>query len=868
MKKRITILLLVLSISTSLTAGAEFYTYNNLNETPASVYYEPYMDTPYTTSYTPWLKQLHIVSDWQIERGEYGGEGSQQVRAMEISPINPDIAFFATDTSGVWATKNGAKSWYNTSNNYVGCDVTGLLCDKLDVDTVYITCQKTGVARSADGGKTWVEIIPGYDNRTSYVSNSLAMDDVGNLYATLNTGVYKLDRETQTVTNLTPEFAENKDKKGPFFYHIVVSGDGQHIYVGAKTNPDDAAAVVGLYTSHDGGKTWKINGSDKERNFSVRSVAIHPEKPFEVYAAGEMINVSDGKAGPYLLYFSTDGGETFKTVAEQYYENLDEGVAKHSVAFYGLEFGPKNAQGEYDLYCCKQFSTWNMQVSHDYGVTWEPIFTRDDNMMLGTPWEYPDGRPETGYTWQAQAVDMTKPGRILFAMGMIYEYDNGVLTAKSSGFSGGSITDMEMNKRGELALAITDRRFGWSESGTLGDDTYPTIRFIPFLQREELLTLRDVVFDPNDDDHLWGFIGSNNKNPKYYGMRESFDRGKNWEPMVEETKLDSTQRPYGNSRILYYDAQDPNTIYSSYHTSHDNGKTWTANEKFIIAMSEDTNMWLAMEGTGKEESLYISRDKGKSWELVSKPGIGTHMYKKCLFDVEDPDYIWVLTANSLRRFQISTKKWENFTSKLGNCYALELIAQNPDDPNHILVASKPITYISDTCFRITETRDGGKTWNPIKGMWGSFYTSMRFLKNKVYIGGHQGTLIYDYEKYWEYLDGRITILHNDKEVSFEQEPEITNGRTMVPMRALFEMLGAEVNYNEETRLITAYKSGTRISLTPGSDKAVVGSKEITLDAAPYITRQGRTLVPVRFIAEALDVRVGWDGDSRTVYLIN
>ena len=866
-KKSLT-LMLVLTMFFSLSAKAEFYKYQNLNETPASIYYEPYMDTSCTTSYTPWLRQYHMTTDWELEQGIMGGEGSQQVRAIEISPINPDVAYFATDTSGVWKTTNGGKNWYNTNNNYQGAHVRGLLCDRFDVNTVYVQCQKTGVARSTDGGRTWYEIIPGNDNRANRVSSSLAMDNAGNLYAAFNAGIYKLDRATQTVTNFTPEFASNTGDKGPLFMHIAVSGDGQHIYVGAIINSKDTSVSAGVYTSHDGGKTWKISGTDETKAFSVMSLAIHPEKPLEVYAAGKFVNLADSKAETFSLFISQDGGETWKSASQQYYENLPEGVSKRNVEFYGLEFGPKNAQGVYDLYCCKENSTWNMQVSHDYGMTWEPIFTREDNLLLGSPWEYPDGRPETGYLWQAQAVDMTKPGRILFAMSNIFEYDNGVITRKSSGFSGASVTDMAFNKKGEVAFVVTDRKFAWSESGTFSGDEVPTVRMIPYLQREDHMTTRMVTFDPNDDNHVIVFIGSNNKTPTYFGVRESFDRGKNWEPLKEDTILDSKQRPYGNSRVLCYDPDDSNTIYTSYHVSHDNGKTWTPHEMFVLAMSDDCKYWLGMKGSDKEDELYISTDKGATWTLVSKPAIGTYNYKVCMFDDSNPDLLWVLTANSLRTFTLSTKKWENLTKKLGEYTVLELMKQNPKDPNHIVVASKPTTSPSDKCYRITESRDGGKTWAPILGMWGSFYTSLTFHDDRLYIGGHQGTLIYDYQKYWEYVDNRIKIVYNDREVSFEQEPEITNGRTMVPMRALFEMLGATVDYNNETKLITAVKGSKVITLTPGSDKATVNGKEITLDAPPYITKLGRTVVPVRFISESLEVRVGWDGNTKTVYLIN
>ena len=113
-----------------------------------------------------------------------------------------------------------------------------------------------------------------------------------------------------------------------------------------------------------------------------------------------------------------------------------------------------------------------------------------------------------------------------------------------------------------------------------------------------------------------------------------------------------------------------------------------------------------------------------------------------------------------------------------------------------------------------------------------------------------------------------TIYVDGQEVSYSEQPKITNGRTMVPMRELFEQLGATVNYNDETRLITASRNGIYVSLTPGSDKATINGKELQLDASPYVTAKGRTMVPIRFVSEALGVGVGWNHESRTVYIKN
>lgn len=103
------------------------------------------------------------------------------------------------------------------------------------------------------------------------------------------------------------------------------------------------------------------------------------------------------------------------------------------------------------------------------------------------------------------------------------------------------------------------------------------------------------------------------------------------------------------------------------------------------------------------------------------------------------------------------------------------------------------------------------------------------------------------------------------------EPQIINDRTMVPMRKIFETLGATVEWDGENRIVTGTKEDTEIKLQIGSNiatKTVSGeTKNIELDVTPTIV-DGRTLVPVRFIAESLDKTVGWDSDNRTVVIMD
>lgn len=94
-------------------------------------------------------------------------------------------------------------------------------------------------------------------------------------------------------------------------------------------------------------------------------------------------------------------------------------------------------------------------------------------------------------------------------------------------------------------------------------------------------------------------------------------------------------------------------------------------------------------------------------------------------------------------------------------------------------------------------------------------------------------------------------------------PMIINDRTMVPLRAIFEALGAEVDWNGDTRTITGKKGDTTITMQIDNLTMTKNGVEAALDTPPQIVND-RTLVPVRAIAESFDCEVGWDGATRTV----
>lgn len=103
----------------------------------------------------------------------------------------------------------------------------------------------------------------------------------------------------------------------------------------------------------------------------------------------------------------------------------------------------------------------------------------------------------------------------------------------------------------------------------------------------------------------------------------------------------------------------------------------------------------------------------------------------------------------------------------------------------------------------------------------------------------------------------IQVFMDGVKMSFDSNPIIDNGRTYVPVRAIFEKLGAEVSWNEAERAVNSKLGEHTMKLVIGSNQATVDGKSVELDA-PARIEKGRTLVPLRFISENLGKKVSYE----------
>src|SRR5574341_1036529 len=107
----------------------------------------------------------------------------------------------------------------------------------------------------------------------------------------------------------------------------------------------------------------------------------------------------------------------------------------------------------------------------------------------------------------------------------------------------------------------------------------------------------------------------------------------------------------------------------------------------------------------------------------------------------------------------------------------------------------------------------------------------------------------------------VQVFVDGEQVQFDQPPIVIGSRVLVPLRGIFEKMGAFVEWNPATRSVRAVRGTTVVELQIGSTAARVNGSPITLDVPAQIV-SGRTLVPLRFISESLGASVQYIAATR------
>lgn len=111
----------------------------------------------------------------------------------------------------------------------------------------------------------------------------------------------------------------------------------------------------------------------------------------------------------------------------------------------------------------------------------------------------------------------------------------------------------------------------------------------------------------------------------------------------------------------------------------------------------------------------------------------------------------------------------------------------------------------------------------------------------------------------------VKVQLNEVDLTFDVPPQLISDRTMVPMHKIFEVLSADIEWNDEIQTVTATNGEIVVIMQIGNPIITVSGKSITLDVPPQLVHD-RTLVPVRAVAEGLAANVEWDGENQTVII--
>lgn len=118
---------------------------------------------------------------------------------------------------------------------------------------------------------------------------------------------------------------------------------------------------------------------------------------------------------------------------------------------------------------------------------------------------------------------------------------------------------------------------------------------------------------------------------------------------------------------------------------------------------------------------------------------------------------------------------------------------------------------------------------------------------------------------WDDHNSHIEIWLDGKQLTLDVAPEVRNERTMVPIRAVAEAIGADVAWDQEAQRVTMTRAGSTVTMTLDSATATVDGAAVEMDVAPYATN-GRTLIPARYVAEFFGQKVDWDAEKRRVLI--
>ena len=744
--------------------------------------------------------------------------------ALAIEPATSGV-LYAADSGALYRTTDGALSWQRLAGVPEGTSFNSIIVAPGSPGAVYVVAGTGGILCSTDRGATWNARntgIPGLGSGSGSGVMTLALDPKkpSILYAGTEKGIFR------TVDS------------GAHWSLLKATADMSYVF-GIVVDPVTPETIYantngrGLCRSTDSGAHWTTLAKGP-RGGTLAGLAIDPLKHATLYAAtagggtGVMKSLNSGTS-----WASVNSGLTTKDIQAVAVDQHREGTV-YALGSNGDFFRSTNAGASW-----KRTMSFPLQKVHTlvadpnktgvlYVCTSGGVFRSVD---AGTSWvSAVMGMAGTGVT--AVAMDTLQPSTLYAATGGgVFRSTDGGLdwTSISKGLTGSAVATLAVDPfvHTTLYAGTDDGFFRSTDSGASWKNCSAGLQTVSVLCCAPDAWHEGVVYIGTDAGRV--LSGT---------VYRSADRGTTWTMMDDGL---GTERKYVSSLVL--DSGNGGVLYAGGNAGlwrkAEDEHSWTqigaglsGTSTLAMAVDQGTGALFISKGsaTMTPGGVYTSTDGGEHWMAcpIAPPGEDPFFYDTQALAVAPGSPATVLAATLVRGVFCSTDGGSTWTS----------LARELDDLGGRVLRPDPLA--------------------PGTGIIGTLLGGLfRYDLSGTAIGTMQLVI------------GANTLCAGRATIPLEAAPVILHDRTMLPIRALVEQAGGTADWDASTQTVTISWKGRTVVLSIGSGTALVDGLATPVDADSSVVpviQNGRTLLPVRFIAESLGWTVFWNNTARMVTL--
>ncbi|MGC9125170.1 MAG: VPS10 domain-containing protein [Caldisericaceae bacterium] len=805
---------------------------------------------------------------------------------LAVEPSNTNVMYAVTSQAGIYRTVDGGSNWAQMNNGIVDSNIFCVFIDPMKPQTVY--AGGYDVFKSTNRGVQWISLNTNLSSKVNCIRTDPSNSNT--IYVgTDQEGIFKSTDGGLNWIQISQGLRDYEYLSLPHIYSIIITPSNHSILY--------ACADDGIYKSTDAGAKWTRINNGLTQTFKI--IVNGVEGTDEVIP--NVLSASINTANPSNVYLGTNMG-IFVT------ENGGESWTKLSAP---EELIVSRMAASTNLDTILIGTDKGIFISKDYAKTWQKIgqdiiqtqinaffadFTEPLQIVVATSkgiFESKDGG--TSFTPSNKGLVYTNIShiiaggdeKVLFAATL----NDGLYKSSNSG-ENWQLTTNALNNINAISAAVnpnnnqnvllgTDDGLYISKDG--GETFDPAskqlegneVYSIVFLNSQIVLAgTTNGIFKSEDGGFTWKpsnsgiaevdnasvvSIAFNAKNSDTIyaaavdkGVFKSQDGGNSWSPINQ-----NLETPLPHINLIAVDPSNPSAVYiasdgAGLIKSENGGNTWNrlANtpspwvRDIIINPDNSKNIYASFYPDG----VFATSDGGLTWTDISlnlpSKDVGSLLYKNNRLLASESTGVYELTS-SYTIMASSTINGTIYPSGAINCKhgANQTFKINPNEG-----------------YRISEIKVDGVSIGSV-----SSYTFFNVSSDH--------TISATFEK----LTSTTTIILQVGSSSFtvngtpntlDSPPLIKNGRTLLPIRAVIEALNGSIGWDQSTKKVTVSLGSDTIELWIGKSIAKVNDKDTLIDSkdskvVPEIIN-GRTMLPIRFVAESLGCNVGWDGTTKAI----